>query len=200
VAPVFSLFFSAEQFCGMAEKRDRSEGEEEEEQIEKLEEFCTYTQGPNLKTFRPVTTDTILGILQSLKELFGDEHDFEPDRVCEGGILWTRYPGNQGEPWKTLRFHFYSNKGGGGGWPWIKDDTLEKWRNEGAKDIWPLDPKQKGQKKACREGGTFLKALFGAPCWTTQELAKFKKAFKDNGITCSDMPVAFDLKEEGRRA
>ncbi len=172
-------------------ERDRSDGDEGELCVE----FCTYHEGPSLSTTRPITTHTILGIIQSLKELFGDEYDFEPEAISEGGILWTRYPGKEGKAWKTLRLRIDT---GAKRWPWIVPGTLQLWRVGGPETIWPLDP-AKEKRRASLKGSTFLKAFLGAPCWTTEEVAKFCKAFKANGIKCSNLPEAFELKENGRK-
>lgn len=109
--------------------------------------------------------------------------------------MWTQYPGKVGKAYKTMRLRFGRSNGG---WPMIQEDSLQRWRVEGAETIWPLDPPE-GAAKPRREGATFLKAFRGSPCWTTQDVDKFCKAFKANAITCSNLPVAFHLRTAGPR-
>ncbi len=150
--------------------------------------FETYSSGFDVKAQQPITTKTIVGIVDDLKRLFGNQYDFEPEPITEGGILWTQYPGKTDTSYKTMRFHFDSENGK---WPWIH--TFLQWRNNNAQTIWSNPPNQRGRTPKI-EGGTFLKAFFGAPCWTIEEIDKFRSAFEHNGIQCLRNPAKSNLK------
>lgn len=90
---------------------------------------------------------------------------------------------------KTMRFGFQRF----GDWPRINDDTLEVWRHP--EPIWStLVPPTKKKGPVKISGGSFLKAFYGAPCWTLDELAKFGSALGTIGITMKKVPKEKDLR------
>lgn len=86
--------------------------------------------------------------------------------------------------YKSIRLCFPPNK-----WPWIEPDTtLKSWENDNTV-IYP------GTKQ---EWETFLKAFYGAPCWTLEELNALSSVFRHFGYFLvrgrrgtSDVPKKF---------
>jgi hypothetical protein len=78
-------------------------------------------------------------------------------------------------------------------WPYISDNTLHEWRTGMEVIIYG-----KGCNKSL-DGGTFLKAFYGAPCWTLGELRRFRDAFSAGGISClKKLPSEKSLSATGQ--
>lgn len=78
--------------------------------------------------------------------------------------------------YKALRFELNND----GDWPQIQATSLQQWRDGPEETIWPVGRTGK------RNGGTFLKAFHGAPCWTVEEVENFRDAFQSYGVTLSN--------------
>lgn len=160
----------------------------------------TYTSGPSFKATGSITSKTIVSLIDALKRAFGEDYDFAPEAITEGGIVFTRWPNKEPRHYKTLRFRVEHTFGR---WPTIirdRDNQIESWRNSEERVIWKSTTDDALNRKRPREtqpsGGTFLKALLGAPCWTPQELELFKRAFEEVGLKFGRMPAAKHLREK----
>jgi hypothetical protein len=147
-----------------------------------MNEF-TYTSGYVFKSDESFMTKKVVKLCDFLNEEFGDEYEFEPEPVSEGGILFKKHPGPKGS-YKTVRFHTDSKQS----WLWIEEDTLQKWREAEDQVIFkgPLVIK------------TFLKAFHGASAFAIGELDAFERGFESIGFTRSGRkPAKKTLKESG---
>jgi hypothetical protein len=135
----------------------------------------TYTGGFRIKTPSDITSKMMVLIIDQLHVTFGPGYSFAPEAISEGGILFADWPGRQEGEYKTLRIQLFES---GSAWPYISDTTLTEWRAGLETIIF-----RKGCNKYL-QGGTFLKAFHGAPCWTIAELRSFRDAFAHAGITC----------------
>lgn len=107
-------------------------------------------------------------LCKDLEQAFGDGYKFEPERICEGGILMKSWPGKTEGMYKTMRIAFKNE----GRWPWIKsNDPIEEFLS-GEKMLYPSK----------KEVSTFLKAFHNAPPWTREELEIFARCLLQNGL------------------
>lgn len=121
----------------------------------------TYCPGPVFTTIAPITTNTIVMMIDILTKRFGPGYSFEPEPITEGGIKMTNWPGKTETQFKTFRIQIVQ---GTGNWPIIYPNQLDTWKHGDEVTIWSGDK---------IKGHTCLKAFFGAPCWTTKELDHF---------------------------
>lgn len=73
----------------------------------------TYASGPEISSATPVTTKTMVRLIDALKHHFGPGYEFAPEPISEGGIQMTHWPDQTDEPkgtFKTFRFHMLLNK------------------------------------------------------------------------------------------
>ncbi len=135
-----------------------------------------------MKAGRSVTTHDFAKLCERLAEKFNnhyssEEYRFDPERITEGGIVFSNYEGYPG-PYKAIRLFARRKEGTGFAnslirWPWIDTDQLSEWTQAEAKELYP-------------EGAridTFLKAFRGAQEWTKCELELFETCFKEVGFT-----------------
>ena len=154
----------------------------------------------NFKCRTAVTTHTVMNIINHLKAEFGPEYDFEPERITEGGIEVTRWPGKTPGMYRSMRFGWY----GYGSWPSIKRDQGELWVVEPEKIIWSPHNFEKecehrwdtcycvqnagvwiGKRKKkwpVMKGALVIKANDEAPHWTKREMKLVKQIFADVGL------------------
>ena len=85
---------------------------------------------------------------------------FAPERIREGGVQMTHWPGKQDREYKTFRF------ASSDGYPWVDDAT-----NDGH----PFFLSRREQDYVTIK----LKAFHGAPPFTDEELVAFRIAFED---------------------
>lgn len=150
----------------------------------------TYTYGFNIKTDSVITTKMFVSIIDHLQGDFGAGYRFTPEAITEGGILFVDWPGRREGEYKTLRICLH----GSGDWPWVSDLTLDEWRTGPEVVLWRIDR----DLNRFLEGGTFLKAFYGAPCWTPVELRRFRDAFLAAGVKClKKIPSAKKLRAVG---
>jgi len=141
---------------------------------EELLPLYTYCPGPSIRAANNITTKTMVSLIDALCERFGPGSSFALEPISEGGIQMTSIE----RGFKTFRFNFqpYGNYGK---WPFIDGQTtLQSWRDdENAAIIW-------NGRGNVMKGDLFLKAFYGAPCWTRDELTKVASALASVGITC----------------
>lgn len=140
--------------------------------------YRTYCPGPRFSSPAPITTKTIVDIVDRLNERFGDGYVFNPEPITEGGIEMTTWPNavqdlNAYKTFKTFRFHIEPRSCGG--WPTIRSTTMDQWRSNPPAVIW-ADPKLRG----C----VFLKAFHGAPVWTCDEVTIVMEVLTSVGLKC----------------
>lgn len=118
----------------------------------------TYTNGPKFLVTHNVTKGDMVNIINELNEIF-KPITFEPEPITEGGLIWKGVWG-----FKTIRLC-------NGTWPHVYPD----WRS-----TWPHN-----DEVIFHEGNvhcTTLKAFYGAPKWTMEEIDKFSTIFSKYGL------------------
>ena len=152
----------------------------------------TYTEGFQFKAGR-WTTHKVIELCSLLEEEFPGE-TFLPEPICEGGILFGNYPGDQCTdafgvinrlPYKTMRIRGWN----GHKWPWIHDRVA-------VKETWSANP----DVVICsnmKDASTWLKAFDGAPAWTIEEIKKFAACMNSAGLVVkkSSYPKIHNLSE-----
>ncbi len=154
----------------------------------------TYTDGATkIKVKAPITTKTIVDLINELQRRFGPAYKFAPESISKGGILMTEWPEQIPKAYETFRFHFEHQNNADGQWPWVKDETLNIWGNNLPEVIWqPYDVKKP------MIGSIFLKAFHGASPWTQNEVEMIIEAMQAVGFQCTaKWPLVRDLKKEG---
>ena len=120
-------------------------------------------------TISYLTKGHMHSICAALGDSFGDGYSFMPAQFSEGGIAFTCFPEGQH---KTLRLCLNN-------WPRVPAGWLHEWHN--SDDIIVSSPIKITAK---------LKAFYGAPVWTEDELNKF------NDVLCS---FGWQLNRHGRQ-
>ena len=126
----------------------------------------TYCDGPTYKIHDKLTRKDIILVIDALNEIFGQGWNFQLEPITEGGIEVVQWPGKPKHAFKTLRFIHDKIQ-----WPWITSLSAAEWRES---------------DKVVLEGcvfDTYLKAFFGAPCWSVRELEKWNRAWARVGVT-----------------
>lgn len=151
----------------------------------------TYASGPMISSATPVTTKTMVRLIDALKHHFGPGYEFAPEPISEGGIQMIHWPEQTDEPrgtFKTFRFHMDSSQR----WPWIGPETLSEWRDGRDEIIWDV-------RATPLKGSLFFKAFYGAPCWTQESIALIVKSLTEVGFKCAKkgMPTKRALVSNG---
>jgi len=162
----------------------------------------TLTPGFVLKydvDYQYITTHLIVRVCTQLEKSFGEGYSFVPEAITEGGILMLSWPGCTKGQYKSIRFHRYR---GTGSWPWLAhaSDLIKNrhsWATKDAVIIWSADtgPYANGRKSQRLVLQTYLKAMYGAPCWTKAEVRKLADAFESEGFTCTRVKSVKQLKK-----
>lgn len=151
----------------------------------KTSEKDTYCEGPSFVTHtKGLTTKDVVALCVHLNHAFGEGYEFVPEPITEGGILMKNWPEKQQKQYKTIRFGVDRNSGGSG-WPWIREDTFEKWKSDEKDNLLfasTASISSKANASMEMKMGTFLKAFNGAPVWTIEELAKVEECFAKIGF------------------
>lgn len=150
----------------------------------------TLASGYHISHQGPITSKTIVALIDALESVFGEGHRFVPESAAEGGLLWAGRPGQDiARGYKSVRFHLQE-----GTWPWIGPDILDEWRTaEEGLVIW-----KPPHLKTRVEGSLFYKAFAGAPCWTQEEILLLKEAFAKVDILCTGkLPTVKELCSKG---
>lgn len=150
----------------------------------------TYCYGVRFKTVRgcakgsyipktlTLTTRQLVSICQAMERefasAFGGEWTLRPAPISRGGILFVSWPGKTARMYKSMRFGnmCYND------YPWIKTSTWDEWQSPEHKEavLFTWDAKLRG----CIS----IQALYGAPCFTVQELRIVRQIFEAHGIPC----------------
>jgi hypothetical protein len=158
----------------------------------------TYTGGPML-TFRYAWSQgDYVRVLEALSEAFTERlgrHDethvyrfAAASAAKEGGFELVEFPGKSGRAYKCLRHHCrqhdspYSPLQMPEGYD--TETMLEDCRNSKA-EMLPCNT------VAC----VTLKAFYGAPVWTLEELGIIKSVLREYGVLCGKMPYKTELSE-----
>lgn len=153
--------------------------------------FYTCCYGPAVKK-KTVTQKDIARLCDELNISFGSDYTFVPQAICEGGIKMLKWPNSEKIPeaYKCFRFHktyqFHDSMliTTNGEWPFIKDEKTQSdlWRDS-ENIIWSCPWNRHPTFNA--HGvvlDLFLKAFYGAPCWTHKELDRVLSAFINAGF------------------
>lgn len=148
----------------------------------------TYRMGFRFRSSKTITTHHIVNVIKNIEEVFGSEYSFRPEAISEGGIEFVTWPKQSSGQYKSIRTIVHDSRGQ---WPHIEDvDCVRRqWINELPRVIWP------GQVI----GEVFYKALYGAPCFTREEVKKLVHSFEAVGMVCSGMrsPSDRSLQNKG---
>lgn len=146
----------------------------------------TYTYGYSLLSTKVIQKKDFVLLCELLATEFNkyyntNTYSFEPEAISEGGIVFGNFRGDNNNPkFKTMRLHTITELGKYG---WINKNVMEEWKN--SEDI------------LCNNNqkiGTTLKAFYGAPLWTINELKMFEKCFNIIGWKIvSSYPTKEDL-------
>lgn len=135
----------------------------------------TYTTGFTLKASRIITKNDMITICELFTSKYSHscECEFQPEPICEGGILY-KFKKNLDDkciqPYKSLRLcvnGMESRKS----WPFVSDNYLSEWTGNNEMII------DKDDKITL-----FLKSFFGAPVFTLEELKIWEECFNQIGL------------------
>jgi len=132
----------------------------------------TYTRGPAFVTEKIITKNDIIAMCKLLnsKDEYTNLCEFEPEPICEGGILF-KFKENFDNKWyKTVRLCVDWGESRGK-WDWINQNVMSEW--SGNDDIIF----NKNNKFA-----VFLKSFNGAPLFTIDELKIWEDCFNQIGV------------------
>lgn len=138
------------------------------------EDIYTYTRGYDLKMYNDVTTKDVSILCEELNNTFNsfyktDKYSFVPEKICEGGILFYKYPNKEDNGYKSLRFMSDKSRIE---WPFIKEDykdVLSCWKEQNT-----LLFKKSFNGISTDKVYTCLKSFNNSPCWTLEELRLFE--------------------------
>jgi hypothetical protein len=125
--------------------------------------ITTYARGLELKTLKEITKGDIINLCDLLNAIdeFKDLYTFEPEPICEGGIIYNFKNEKDCNKYKTVRFH-----SGRLDWPYVNRKELDKWRDS-SEIIFDKNIKIR----------THLKAFDYAPAFTRDELKIWEECF-----------------------
>jgi hypothetical protein len=161
----------------------------------------TYTEGPHLKFNRELTKRDYIALCESLSRTFNEtfrvtdpvaKYVFHPDSVTEGGFFLFNFPDKRGEMYKCMRHHLYAPTKGGAppppSWPFIEDQetVTHDWTQASDQTLVPQ----------ATVAYTTLKAFYGAPVWTLQELNICKMVLARYDVKLTRMPKKQDLSRD----
>ncbi len=155
-----------------------------DECISMIEGKYTYTYGFKCKFNNPFTCRDFIQMCERVSHLLNVR--VVPEPITEGGF---ELKSNINERhYKSMRFHFCYKKPvcKRMEWPWIRETTYEEWRMS---DTVLFNSK-------C-EGSVMLKAFYGSPLWTLDELRIFKEIFESYGVKVTCMPTKKSLEDYG---
>jgi hypothetical protein len=147
----------------------------------KTEGPYTCCNGPIFSCSFPITTKTIVELVHELQRRFGEGYEFGLEPITEGGIQMTSWPGKEeGHVYalKTMRFQMSQDN-----WPRIEKDTFSNWEENDPVVLW------QEKKEAKLRGALYLKAFYGAPCWTPLSVTHIVNALQSVGFKCAKSSV-----------
>jgi hypothetical protein len=141
----------------------------------------TYCKGPVLYFSVEVSVMIHIDICEELTERFtkelcrkGEKYIFQPEPIFEGGFKMVQFPGKKDKMIKTILYQERTQECKCINWPWSKSDTVVKRKD----DLIPLG----------FYSDTILKAFYGAPIWTVEEIRLFSETLLKYGIKCTKLP------------
>lgn len=138
----------------------------------KTEYPFTYAEGPTYETEKNFTYDDLIQVCEELTKVL--KTTVIPEGIQEGGLLFSDLPYGQ---YKSFRF-----RSPFGTWPFISKNWMEEAQKTPDVVIWPVRTNPWTKTIKPNRIGTFLKAFYGAPTWTTTELNAIALAFKKIGL------------------
>lgn len=154
----------------------------------------TYTEGPRLGFNQPLTKGDYHSICEELSNRFNktfsngeeDSYIFQPEPITEGGIVMVQFPGKKDQMYKSIRHHIRTESFANVDWPFIDEKTvMDSWY----KNNTIIIPSK-------TNASTRLKAFYGAPVWTIDELNIIKSVLIKNGIKVTHMPKKNTLSQD----
>ncbi len=142
----------------------------------------TYSAGPVIVLRNAMTRHQFIDLCERAsaeltKAGYGQQSEtsvrLAPEGITEGGIEWTAWPGKEPKMYKTIRL----GVDGPVRWPWISGDEAvsEEWRRAPDETLLARDKYY-----------TFLKAFYGAPKWTREEVETIMHCFREFGAAIQD--------------
>jgi len=142
----------------------------------------TYNHGYKLNVVHPLTKDDIVVICHELEAAFGPGHEFRPEPIGQGFLLWSSWPGKDKEGYKCMRLSCMAARHNFN-WPWINPNVMEEW--DGNPDVViPVG-----------RYSTFLKSFRTAPKWTQAELKKIKECLTRHHVRVGAIPAQKKLDD-----
>jgi hypothetical protein len=166
---------------------------------EKKNYKVTYTEGPHILFNKSLTKNDYVLLCKELNTKFNDyfkckndEYQFEPEAITEGGICFVNFPGKTSKMYKSMRHSLYEREYN----PLVTFRNNFKWPiiDPNVMDIWDEDYSELIGKGYY--GFTFLKAFYGAPVWTLDEINLFQQVMKKYGVKLTHLPRKTDLSSE----
>lgn len=145
--------------------------------------------GFSLRPYRNMTKKDFVLFVDKLDEAFGEGWKFDLEPITEGGIIITEWPGKTEDMYKSMRFsHHCMNEDLRNDWPIVRlADYREEWL-QSDDIIFKQDPLDSQPRTLNGCIGTNLKAFFGAPAWTKDELRKVEKVFDKFNVRVRGKP------------
>lgn len=142
-----------------------------------------------LRPLKDMTKKDFIIFIDELNETFGEGWKFDLEPITEGGIVVTEWPGKTKDMYKSMRFSRHSmNKDLRNDWPIVRHTGYrEEWMKSDSV-IFKQDPRDSQPRTLDECIGTNLKAFFGAPAWTKDELRKVEKVFDKFNVCVRGKP------------
>lgn len=158
-------------------------------------DVCTYTSPRMSFTIdRPYTTRDLAHLCDLVAEKTYNAIQIQPEGVTEGGLLFVDWPGKRYNMYKSMRFVLLD---GNIHWPWITPDTYDNWKNPEipSENIFtPYKSDSMDNKTPKTRIAFFLKAFYGAPCFTQSELMIVASCLKEQGfVQHGNIPTKSEL-------
>jgi hypothetical protein len=149
------------------------------------EEAATHGKGPLYLTKSPITRQMFVQLLDKLELAFGKGFRFTIDPYPQGGIVFSEWPGKEKGQVKLInlgRLNSKNSKWDTTPWPIIEDGWRDHWFTS---DEVLMKASARRTRPIHEWKHTFLKALNGAPAWTSEEVRKFEAVFLSFDIVLS---------------
>ena len=124
--------------------------------------MANYMRGPHIKFPKKASRDAHYNAIRNACVIasseLGDGYNLKPEPITEGGILFVDWPGKKenNKGYKSVRLNMR--------WLWINEDGSPSNSLNNNPDA-PVGPNSYNDRMC-----TFLKAFYGAPCFTRTEL------------------------------
>ena len=149
----------------------------------------TYTNGPLLYFNKDLSKKDYIEICNKLNHQFEEtfqnkEYVFQPEPVSEGGLEMVKFPGKKESMYKSLRHPLRTKEHDEPEYKSqiITQNVMTEWLND--------------ETIIIHQGlysDTTLKAFYGAPIWTLEEIKIICNVLSDYGVHSSELPKKEDL-------